>query len=238
MGTFTGQMAVITGGSRGIGKAIALKLAAKGAALCLIGRNLERLEETARQSRALVRLYQTDLAIPSELESLVGRLDAELERLDILVHSAGVYANAAFTDAPLEELDRLYAVNVRAPFRLTQGLLPTLIKTQGQVVFINSRVVLQAAPRLTHYAATKHALRSLADSLREEVSELGVRVVSIYPGRTAGAIQEWLFQLENRPYQPERLMQPENIADIACHALSQPRTVDLTDIYTRPFLKS
>lgn len=230
-------MAVITGGSRGIGKAIALKLATEGAVLCLIGRNLETLEETARQSGAPGRLYQTDLALLHELESLVGRLNGDLERVDILVHSAGLYANAAFTRAPLEEFDRLYAVNVQAPFRLTQGLLPTLIKTQGQVVFINSRVVLQTAPRLTHYAATKHALRSLADSLREEVNELGVRVISIYAGRTAGAIQELFFQLENRPYQPERLMQLENIADIVCHALSQPRTAELTDIYTRPFLK-
>jgi NADP-dependent 3-hydroxy acid dehydrogenase YdfG len=230
-------VAVVTGGSRGIGKAIALKLAAEGATLCLIGRHLEMLEETARQSGVPARLYQTDLSVPEELESLVNRLQGELERVDILVHSAGAYANVEFSRAPVEEFDKLFAINVRAPFRLTQALLPALIKAQGQVVFINSIVVRKVARKLTHYAATKHALRSLADSLREEVNEAGVRVITVYPGRTAGAIQEWLFQLENRPYIPERLMQPEDIADTVYHALMTPRTAELTDIYTRPFYK-
>ena len=89
-GTFTGKVAVITGGSRGIGKAIALKLAAEGAELCLIGRNLETLQETARQSGAPARLYQTDLSVPHEVESLVERLNAELERVDILVNCAAI----------------------------------------------------------------------------------------------------------------------------------------------------
>lgn len=237
MDTLTGQVAVITGGSRGIGKAIALKLATEGAALSLIGRNLEALQETARQAETPASLYQTDLAVPDEVETLVARLNTELERVDILVHSAGVYANTEFSRAPVEELDKLYAVNVRAPFRLTQGLLSALIKTQGQVVFINSSVILKTSHRLAHYAATKHALRALADGLRDEVTEVGVRVVSVYPGRTAGAIQEGLFQLENRPYKPERLMQPVDIADIVYIALNQPRTAELTDIYTRPFYK-
>jgi NADP-dependent 3-hydroxy acid dehydrogenase YdfG len=236
-GPFTGKVAVITGGSRGIGKAIALKLAAEGAELCLIGRNLETLQETACQSGAPARLYKTDLSIPKEVESLVERLNAELERVDILVNCAATYARAEFIPAPVEEFDKLYAVNVRAPFRLTQGLLPDLIETKGQVVFINSSVVRAPAPKVAHYAATKHALRSLADTLREEVNEKGVRVISIYPGRTAGAIQEWLFEQEKRPYKPERLLQPDDIAEMVYHALTQPCTAEMTDIYSRPFRK-
>jgi NADP-dependent 3-hydroxy acid dehydrogenase YdfG len=237
MGTLTGQVAVLTGGSRGIGKAIALKLAAEGATLCLIGRNLETLQETARQSGFPARLYQTDLSVPDEVENLVDRLNAELERVDILVHSAGYFAKVDFIHAGVEEFDELFAVNVRAPFRLTQALLPALIKSEGQVVFINSIVIRKPAPKAAPYAATKHALRSLADSLREEINEAGVKVVSIYPGRTVGAIQERLFKLEERTYKPEMLTQPEDIAETVYHALIQPRTIEVTDIFTRPFRK-
>lgn len=230
-------MAVITGGSRGIGKAIALKLASEGASLCLIGRNLEGLRETACQAGVPAHLYRTDLSVPDEVETLVGRLQADLVRVDILVHNAAIYDFGSIEQVSVEEFDHLFAVNVRAPFRLTQALLPALRQAKGQVVFINSMVVCRAAPNLVHYAATKHALRSLADSLREEVNEAGIKVVSIYPGRTAGAIQEWLYQVEKSPYQPDRLTQPEDLAETVFHALIQPRTIELTDVFTRPFRK-
>jgi NADP-dependent 3-hydroxy acid dehydrogenase YdfG len=143
----------------------------------------------------------------------------------------------SFEVAPIEDFDHLYRVNVRAPYLLTQQLLPLIKARQGQVVFINSSVGLNARARVSQYAATKHALKAIADSLREEVNAAGVRVVSIYPGRTASPMQAMVYQLENRVYQPEQLIQPEEIAAVITTVLSLPKGAEVTDINIRPAKK-
>jgi NADP-dependent 3-hydroxy acid dehydrogenase YdfG len=90
---------------------------------------------------------------------------------------------------------------------------------------------------LSQYAATKHALKAIADSLREEVNAEGLRVLSVYPGRTASPMQAAVHEMEGRAYHPERLMQPEDVAAVVINALSLPRSAEVTDIYIRPLLK-
>ena len=87
------------------------------------------------------------------------------------------------------------------------------------------------------YAATQHALRAIADSLRAEVNPQGVRVLSVFPGRTATPMQARLCELEGKAYSPERLIQPEDIASTVIHALTLPRTAEITEISIRPFVK-
>ena len=88
------------------------------------------------------------------------------------------------------------------------------------------------------YASTKFALKALTDSLREEVNELGIRVLSVYPGRTASPMQVAVHEFEDKIYQRERLLQPQDIADTIVYALSLPRTAEITDVSVRPFLKT
>jgi NADP-dependent 3-hydroxy acid dehydrogenase YdfG len=85
---------------------------------------------------------------------------------------------------------------------------------------------------------TKHALRAIADSLRGEVNPDGVRVLSVYLGRTASEMQERIHQMEGRPYRPELLLQPQDVASVILNALSLPRTAEVTDIHIRPMLKT
>ena len=92
-------------------------------------------------------------------------------------------------------------------------------------------MVLKPSPKVAQYAATKHALRALADSLREEVNKAGVRVTSVYPGRSAGAIRERLFKLENLPYKPKRLVKPHKDAEATFYCLNKPRNVELFDLH-------
>jgi NADP-dependent 3-hydroxy acid dehydrogenase YdfG len=139
--------------------------------------------------------------------------------------------------ASVDDLDRQYAINVRAPYVLTQRLLPRLIANRGQVVFINSSVGLAVKrPEVGQYAATKHALRAMADSLREEVNQKGVRVLTVYLGRTATPMQCSIFQKERRVYRPETLLQPLDVASVVVNALSLPHTVEVTDISIRPLV--
>jgi NADP-dependent 3-hydroxy acid dehydrogenase YdfG len=86
------------------------------------------------------------------------------------------------------------------------------------------------------YASTKHGLKALADSLREEVNSRGVRILSIFPGRTATPTQEKVHAGEGRPYRPERLLQPEDVAAVVINALCLPRTAEVTEIKIRPML--
>ena len=87
------------------------------------------------------------------------------------------------------------------------------------------------------YAATKHALKAVADSLREEVNADGVRVISVYPGQTASPMQKALYEIEKKAYFPGKLMQPEDVAAVVVNALSLRRTAEVTDICVRPMKK-
>jgi len=240
MSGFTDQVAVITGASSGVGKAIALRLASEGATVCLVGRNRERLEAVADSARATgprVLTYQTDLAADESIRNLRASLEGDFESIDLLIHSAGVISLGQIESAQVEDFDRQYRVNVRGPYLLTQCLLPMLKARRGQIVFINSSVVLQAKANVSQYAATKHALKAVADSLRQEVNPYGLRVLSLFLGRTASAMQAAIHQLEERTYQPEFLLQPDDVATIIVNALSLPRTAEVTDIHIRPAIK-
>ena len=110
----------------------------------------------------------------------------------------------AIEDRPLETMrvDQHYQTNLRGPYLLTQALLPLLKLRRGQIVFMNSSAGLDARANVAQYAASKHALKAIADSLREEINRDGIRVLSVFPGRTATPMQQQLHVLEGRPYQP------------------------------------
>jgi NAD(P)-dependent dehydrogenase (short-subunit alcohol dehydrogenase family) len=234
------HIAVVTGAGSGIGKAIALALGMKGATLALIGRRLAPLESVGAVARAadvVARAYPADLAREDEVHDLNTALEREFGQVDILVHSAAIVRMGTVTDAPAEDFDLHYRTNLLGPYLLTQGLLPLIRLCQGQIVFINSSAGLTARANVGQYAATKHALKAIADSLRDEVNRDGVRVLSVFPGRTATPTQERLHALERRPYRPDRLLQPEDVAAVVVNALCLPRTAEVTEIKIRPMMK-
>jgi NADP-dependent 3-hydroxy acid dehydrogenase YdfG len=235
---FRDQVAVVTGASSGIGKAVALSLAERGATVCLVARRLKELEAIASSSRApppQLRPYRTDLTEEKDLNRLVARLRADFKNLDILVHSASIISVGHVACAPIVDLDRQYRIHVLAPYALTQALLPMLTPHRGQIVFVNSTAGVVAVENVSQYAATKHALKAIADSLRKELNSDGIRVVSVHPGRTATPLQATLCALENKAYLPENLMQANDVAAMIVNALSLPRTTEVTEIRMRPF---
>ena len=240
MATFTDQIAVVTGASSGIGAAIALGLGLQGASLCLVGRNGEALEAVAASARVAaprVLTSQTDLTRDADIEQLTMTLQRTFGRVDMLVHSAGIISLGKLQDATIHEFDAQYQANVRAAYLLTQAMLPLLRILPGQIVFINSSVGLNSKAQVGQFAATQHALRAIADSLRQEVNPDGIRVLSVFPGRTATPRQAMLHRIEGKSYQPELLMQPGDVASVVVNALGLPRTAEVTDISIRPMIK-
>jgi NADP-dependent 3-hydroxy acid dehydrogenase YdfG len=240
MNILHGHIAVVTGAGSGVGQAIAYALAAEGATLCLVGRTPATLEATAcsiNNAKVTACCYPTDLTHDEAVQALAEQLHREWDAIDVLVHSAGVYAMGKIEVTPVTELDLQYRTNVRAPYLLTQALLSLLRRRQGQVVFINSSVGLTARGQVGPYAATKHALKALADSFREEVNAEGIRVLSVYLGRTASPMQAMIHAMEGKAYHPEYLLQPSDVAAVVLNTLRLPRTAEVTDINIRPMRK-
>lgn len=237
MSDYRPRHAIITGGGSGIGRAFALGLAQAGARVHLVGRTAHKLERVVGEVEDRggdAKGHVLDVAD----EAATADLAAGFEELDVLIHSAADFHRGRLADAATEDFERQFAVNTRAPFVLTRQLLPALRRSRGQVVFVNSSVGKAAAPLVGLYSASKFALRALADSLRAEENEHGVRVLSVYPGRTATPMQEHIFQLEGRAYHPDRLLQPEDVARSVLAALALPETAEVTDVSIRPFHKS
>lgn len=233
--------AVVTGASSGIGAAIALRLGEEGIRLHLIGRNREALEVVAQRTRAnspRVLIYRADLTMDEDVERLRTGLGLDCDGIDVLVHSAGVITIGPLATSPLADFDRQYRTNVRAPYALTQALLPMLRAKRGCVVFINSSVGLTTRANVSQYSATKHALKAIADSLRAEVNADGVRVLSVFPGRTASPQQAAIHEAEGKAYSPELLLQPADVAQIVFEAIKLNRTAEVTDINIRPMQKT
>jgi len=232
----SGQAALVTGAGSGIGRAIAVALAGAGADVGLVGRTVERLEETAGLVRAAggkVRVHAVDLTDADRVSDLSAEVSAA-GALDVLVHAAGTLSYGEVGTTPVAELDGQYAIHVRAPYVLTQGVLPLLRARQGQIVFVNSTVVVAPPGRVSQYAAAKAGQQALADSLRAEVNPEGIRVLSIFPGRTATPMQEALRAEEGRSYHADDYAQPADVAAMVLAALTLPRSAEVTDISLRP----
>jgi NADP-dependent 3-hydroxy acid dehydrogenase YdfG len=235
------KVSLVTGASSGIGRAIALAMAKEAAGVALAGRDVERLakvSDEAGRGGAQIKSYRGDLASDEQVLGIANEIRRDFGSLDILIHSAGLFRMGTVSEAPLSDFDLLYQTNVRGPYLLTRAFLDMLVARQGQIVFINSSVGLAARAGVGAYAASKHALKAIADSLRAEVNPMGVRVISIYPGRTATPQQEKIYEMEGRQYEGDRLLQPQDVARAVLDALSMPRSAEVTDVSIRPMQKS
>jgi NAD(P)-dependent dehydrogenase (short-subunit alcohol dehydrogenase family) len=228
-------VALVAGASGDIGRAMSLQLLSAGAEVFMLGRSKARLVEPPPPPdfRERCHFVAADLT-DSDAIVCVGEEIALKGRLDVLVLSSGTYERS---DEP-PVFARQIAVNLIGPYALVQQLLPLLLAARGQVVFVNSSQALRATAGLGQYAATKHAMKAVADSLRDEVNAQGVRVMSLFLGRIASERQRAIFAMEGRPYPPERLIQPADVAGLVLSLLQLPRTSEVTDIVMRPMQKT
>jgi NADP-dependent 3-hydroxy acid dehydrogenase YdfG len=135
-------------------------------------------------------------------------------------------------------MDLMYRANLHAPYLLSQLLIPSLAGARGHVIFINSTSGLRVPVKLAGFSSSQHSLRVLADSLRDEVNAKGVRVTSIYLGRTATRRIAKVFSAESRAFDPALLLQPDDVAESVLYALAMPRTAEVVDLTIRPAIKS
>ena len=233
--------ALVTGGTSGIGRALCVALAARGLSVVLTGRDRARAEET-RQSLPQPERHHAvigDLGDAGFVNALAAKTQQLAEgALAVLVHAAGVHGAQPLEQISAADFDVTLATNLRAPMLLSTALLPALRRARGQVVFINSSAVNNPRPDVATYVASKAGLKAFADAFRALVNPDGVRVLSVFPGRTATPMQRASYVREGRPFQPELLLQPEDVAAAVLAALVLPETAELTELQLRPCIKS
>ena len=176
---------LLTGASSGIGESLARAMARDSANITLVARRKDELERVARSigDRAKVQVLPCDLSQLDELEGLVKRAEDGVGPVEVLVNNAGLERVARTTDVPIAEGEKLLRVNLLAPLRLIQMLIPGMAKAgMGRIVNVTSVAGLTPMPYATHYSASKAALSSASEHLRHELAPLGIRVLTVYPG--------------------------------------------------------
>ncbi|MFE0426664.1 SDR family oxidoreductase [Streptomyces sp. NPDC058953] len=223
---------LITGAGSGIGAAVARRLHERGDDLVVLGRDAGRAKEVAAHYPG-ARTLVADLAEPDRISWALSHQDVP-DRIDTLLHIAGVVDLGTVGDLTPKAWHHQLNTNLIAPAELTRLLLPQLRVSQGQIVFVNSGAGLTAHAEWSAYAASKHGLKALADALRAEEHGNGIRVTSVYPGRTASPMQAKVHAQEGREYDPARWIDPESVATAILTAIDLPRDAEINDLTVRP----
>jgi len=192
-----GKAAIVTGASSGIGFAIAVAMSEAGATVVLVGRDAERLRRCAA-SCGKSHIVAVDLVDEDAPALIVSEALSAFGAIDSIVHSAGIFWPNPLAEAPLEDFDMQWKVNVRAPYALTQAALPHLGR-DSSVIFVSSIAGQVAFPNSSAYCATKGAVEQLTKALAVELAPRGVRVNAIAPGNIRTPMNEEL--LRSREYE-------------------------------------
>lgn len=223
---------VLTGAGSGIGQLLAERLTERGDRLVLVARDADRADDLAAEHPGAAMIV-ADLARPESLAAAVAASDLP-DGIDAVVHAAGIVDLGHVEDLTVDSWQDQLAVNLVSPAELTRLLLPRVRAARGQVLFVNSGAGLTAHPQWAAYAASKHGLKALADALRGEEAAHGVRVTTVYPGRTATPMQAQVHAQEGKDYDADAWIQPASVVTAVLTALDLPRDAVITDLSVRP----
>lgn len=228
---------MVTGGTSGIGKAIAAAYARLGASVVISGRNeanLRQAEEELKSITPYVLAVQSDVSVENDCVRLVNETLNRFGRIDVLVNNAGMSMRALFKDTDLSVLKKLMDINFWGTVYCTKYALPALLKSKGTVIGISSIAGIKGLPGRTGYSASKFAMHGFLESLRIEHLKTGLHVLICCPGFTASNIRNTALAKDGTaqgesPRDEEKMMQPEEVAEALIKAVQQrKRTLILT----------
>jgi 3-oxoacyl-[acyl-carrier protein] reductase len=223
--------AVVTGASKGIGRAIAEALAKEGMRLVIGARSAGPLQETARALGGEVETVAGDVGDEAVAARLVETSVRRFGRLDLVVNNAGIGHHGRLEDMDPAEFDRVYRTNVRGPFLLMKAAIPVMRRQQGgTLVTLASLAGKNPVPNRAAYAASKWAMIGLSRSVLQEVRKDGIRVIILEPGSTLTEFGHDAAKMA----QAEKLVRPEDVASVLVSALKLPARATVSEIEIRP----
>jgi 3-oxoacyl-[acyl-carrier protein] reductase len=231
------QVAVVTGAARGIGEAIALRLALMGASLVLTARDHTRLREVRtaiEQAAGKAIVLPCDLTDEKAVAAFGERVAGDCGRCDILVNNAGVAVlRKPLIDLPVEEWDQMMQTNLRAPYLMIRSLAPMMIAARsGHIINISSLAGKNVLPEGAAYAASKWGLNGLTYSVAEELRQYNVRASIIAPGSVNTD-----FGAPRSTRDPARMVQPSDVAQVVAMLVTQAPTSFVSEVLLRPTMK-
>ncbi|XP_017873435.1 PREDICTED: uncharacterized oxidoreductase TM_0325-like [Drosophila arizonae] len=226
MPNFKDKVIIVTGASSGIGAATAVHLASLGGLLVIVGRNVEKLKETADNilsvGGAPALQVQADMDKEADVEQIMAATLKQYGRLDVLINNAGIIEMATIETTSLAQYDRVMNTNVRAVYQLTMLATPELIKTKGSIVNVSSVCGLRAFPGVLAYNMSKSAVDQFTRCVALELAPKGVRVNSVNPGviitelqKRGGLNDENYAKFLERSKETHALGRPGNVEEVA-----------------------
>jgi NADP-dependent 3-hydroxy acid dehydrogenase YdfG len=242
-GSLAGKVALVTGASSGIGEETALGLAQAGATVAVSARRADRLKELVSRIESVggkALALPGDMAVEADAIKAVDDTFAKLGRLDILINSAGVMSAGNIEKCDLEEYRRVFDINLFATVYTCKAAVPRML-TQGggDIITISSLAGRKGNPMTSAYSASKHAVNSMTDGLRQEVGNRNIRVCVLMPGATATEVgdsikdPEWRKKIQAHVAK-EGAVLPSQVADTILFILTLPRNVNISEICVRP----
>ncbi len=215
------KVAIITGASSGIGKALAEVFSANGYSIVITGRNLERLNlvsEELQKSGANVLAVQADASVERDSERMVQETIDKFGRIDVLINNAGISMRALFSELELDVIKNVMDINFYGTVYATKYCLPEILKTKGSVIGISSIAGYRGLPGRTGYSASKFAMQGFLEALRTELLHKGVHVLVACPGFTASNIRKKALSADGSsqgesPRAEEKMMTSEEVAE-------------------------
>ncbi len=230
----SGQVAVVTGAGRGIGRAIALGLAREGAAVVLASRTRPELESVATAiggQGGRSRVVPTDVTSDREIDALITETLGVFDRVDIVVPAAGAAAFGAVAEAKADDWDAMLAVNLRAVMRTCRAALPAMVaQRSGTIIIIGSIAARRPIPGAAAYSATKAGVEAFGRVLAEELRSAGVRVGVLAPG----AVDTPIWDRVPNPPDRRRMLKDEDVARAAVLMAALPARASLEDLTLLP----
>lgn len=211
---------LVTGASRGIGRAISIALGAEGATVVIAARSIEKLKETSEMVKEVggkAEIVTVELTDERSIKDLVKGVEEKFSRLDILINNAGITHSAKIEDTTTADWDRCFSVNARGPFILCREVLRLLRKSAaGTIINISSVVGVKGYALQSAYSASKHAVRGMSIVLANELADSNIRVHVLCPG---GADTEMVTQV--RPdINKDELIKPTEIAELVLYLVT------------------
>ena len=237
-----GKVVVITGASSGLGEAAARLLSAEGASVVLGARRADRLESLAgelNRNGGKAVAVATDVTQREQVKRLVDAAVQKFRRVDVMINNAGIMPRTPLERLTIDDWDRTIDINIKGVLYGVAAALPHMKQQKsGHMIFVSSVAGHKIGPDFAVYAATKHAVRALAEGFRQEVKQYNIRTTIISPGAVATELPNSVTEAdiaENiRKYYGEIAIPADSFAQAVAFAMSQPDEVDVNEILFRP----